>query len=231
VPRYNLGSVLRSKGDNEAAIPEFLEAERLNPNLAGPHFQLFSLYQRAGNREAAARERQAFEDAKKRSEGAAVPEDMEWCFYVELDDPPETHVSAANEPTKYDDKVVSAGWSGAVNMLAIDSEGVGQADLLVWSRDRVELLKKGAEVAKNSGLEGLKDVRSIAAGDFDNDGLADLCVVTGAGAAIFRNIKGTFSKVAEFPNTAIRRVRPRRFGSITITITIWTYYCSDPIRC
>ncbi len=131
VPHYNLGSVLRSKGDSEAALPEFLEAERLNPNLAGPHFQLFSLYQRAQKREEAAKERQAFEDAKKRAEGAAVAEDMEWCFYVELDDPPEPRPTAASEPTKYDDKVVSSGWKlPGTQMVAIDSEG--QGSLICW---------------------------------------------------------------------------------------------------
>lgn len=202
VAHYNLGSVLRSQGNNEAAIPEFLEAERLSPNLAGPHFQLFSLYQRMQNREAAARERQAFEDAKKRNEGAAVPEDMEWCFYVELDDPPQPRSSAANERTHYDDKLVSAGWDSSVKMLAIDSEGNGHADLLVWSRDRVELLKHGREPVKNSGLEALKDVRSIAIGDYDNDGLNDLCVISGTGAAIFHNNKGSFAKAVDVPNSA-----------------------------
>ena len=114
VAHYNLASVLRSKGDAEAALPEFQEAERLNPNLAGPHFQLFSLYQRAQNRADAAKERQEFEDIKKRTEGAPVPEDMEWCFYVELDDPPEARSTAAAEPTRYDDKTVSTGWSAAL---------------------------------------------------------------------------------------------------------------------
>ncbi len=52
IAHYNLAAVLRAKGQTEAAVPEFLEAERLNPNLAGPHFQLFSIYQRAGQREA-----------------------------------------------------------------------------------------------------------------------------------------------------------------------------------
>jgi hypothetical protein len=195
VAHYNLGSVLRSKGDTDAALPEFLEAERLNPNLAGPHFQLFSLYQRAQKREDAARERAAFEDVKKRTEGAPVPEDMEWCFYVELDDPPEPRPTAASEPAKYDDKVVSNGWSApGTQMLAIDSEGTGKPDLLVWSRDRVELLKHGTEAVQ---LAGIKDVVSIAVGDYDNDGLPDLCVVTSKSVELFHNNKGTFAKVAD----------------------------------
>jgi tetratricopeptide (TPR) repeat protein len=194
VPHYNLGSVLRSQGNTQAALPEFLAAERLNPDLAGPHFQLFSLYQRGGDKDAATRERQAFEEAKKRSEGAAVPEDMEWCFYAELYDPPEPRPSAAKEAARYDDKIVSSGASG---ILAIDPEGSGHADLLVWSRNHVEILKH-----KASGLDNLRDVRSIAAGDFDNDGLVDLCVLTGSGAVLFHNNKGVFAKVADLPGAA-----------------------------
>ncbi|MBV9613507.1 MAG: VCBS repeat-containing protein, partial [Acidobacteriaceae bacterium] len=49
--------------------------------------------------------------------------------------------------------------------------------------------------------EGLRDVRDIAAGDFDNDGFADLCVVTDVGATVFRNSHGTFTKHADLPNT------------------------------
>ncbi|MBV9300692.1 MAG: VCBS repeat-containing protein [Acidobacteriaceae bacterium] len=203
VPHYNLGAVLRSKGQNDEAREEFITAEKLNPDLAGPHFQLFTLYQRGGNKEAAAQERRAFEEAKKRNEGAAVPEDMEWCFYAELYDPPEPRPSAENEPTKYDDHVVSKGWdASSAGMQVIDSEGNGHADLLVWSRDRVALFKRGTELAKNSGLEALRGVVSISPGDFDNDGLPDLCVITGDGAEVYHNNRGTFSKFLDLPNTA-----------------------------
>ncbi len=202
IAHYNLAAVYRSKGETDHAREEFLAAEKLNPNLAGPHFQLFTLYQRAGNKEAAAQERQAFEAAKKRNEGAAVPEDMEWCFYAELYDPPDPRPSAQDQATRYQDRLVSKGWDAANSgMAVIDSEGSGHADLLVWSRDRVVLLKRGVEESKNSGLENLRDVRDIAAGDFDNDGLADLCVITGSGAALFHNDRGTFSKSLELPNT------------------------------
>jgi FG-GAP-like repeat/Tetratricopeptide repeat len=201
VAHYNLAAVLRAQGRVDAALPEFLKAERLNPSLAGPHFQLFSIYQRAGNR-AAASERQAFQEARKRNAGAPVSEDMEWCLYAELYDPPDVRPSAADALTRYDDKVTSGGWTPDAHLLAIDSEGGGRADLLVWSRDRAELFKHAAESVKVSGLETLKNIRSIAAGDFDNDGLTDLCVVTGSGAALYHNNKGVFAKVRDLPGAA-----------------------------
>jgi Flp pilus assembly protein TadD len=203
IAHYNLAAVLRSKGQTEAAREEFVAAEKLNPNLAGPHFQLFTLYQRQGDKEAAGRERQAFEEVKKRNEGAAVPEDMEWCFYAELYDPPDPRPSAQDEPTQYRDQLISKGWDSANSgIVAIDSEGNGHADLLAWSRDHVALLKRGTDAIQNSGLEALRDVRSISTGDFDNDGLTDLCVITGGGAAVFHNDRGKFSKFFDMPNTA-----------------------------
>jgi FG-GAP-like repeat/Tetratricopeptide repeat len=217
ITHYNLGAVLRAKNDINAAVSEFLEAETLNPDLAGPHFQLFTIYQRAGDKEGAARERKAFDEAKKRNEGAAVPEDMEWSFYAELYDPPEPRASANNdEQTRYDDHLVSKGWDAANSgMLVIASEGKGRADLLVWSPDRVLLLKRGTDATKNSGLDALRGVRSISAGDFDNDGLADLCVITDNGATVFRNTGGAFTKYADLP------------GSAGVTKALWLDYDHD----
>jgi len=196
VAHYNLASVLRSKGDSAAALPEFQEAERLNPNLAGPHFQLFSLYQRAQKREDAARERQAFEDVKKRNEGAPVPEDMEWCIYAELDDPPIPRSTAATEPTRYDTKTVSTGWPSGSHLLAIDTEGLGKPDLLAWSPDRIELISY-SNPHPNSGLADIRDIVSVAIGDYDNDGLPDLCIVTKTAVTLFHNNKGAFAKASE----------------------------------
>ncbi len=191
---YNLAAVLRSEGDTKDALPEFLEASKLNPSLAGPHFQLFSLYQRMGDKESAARERKLFEEAKRRDEGSAVPEDMEWCFYAELYDPPEQR-PLVSQQTRYDDHPISQGWDPQNSgMLLLDSEGAGRADLLVWSRSRIALYKHGTDPAVSTGLESFKDVVNVAAGDFDNDGLPDLCVVTTSGATILRNNHGKFSK-------------------------------------
>ncbi len=202
---YSLAAVLRSKGDSAAALPEFLEAARLNPNLAGPHFQLFTLYQRMGDKDAAARERKIFEEAKKRDENAAVPESMEWCFYAELYDPPEPRPSADDAPIRYDDHLVSRNWDPSAGMLLLDSQASGHADLLVWSKERATLYKRGSEEVNSSGLDGIHDITDIAAGDFDNDGLPDLCVLTQSKAILFHNSHGVFARFAEFPSAGATR--------------------------
>ena len=203
IAHYNLASVLRAQNKLEAALPEFTAAEKLNPDLAGPHFQLFSTYQRLGRREDALRERQAFEQAKKRQEGAAIAEDMESSFYSELYDPAEPRSSASAVETKYVDRTVSTKWDVAsTGMALIDAKGAGESDLLIWSKDKVELLEQGAAPVKSAGLNGIKDVLSIAVGDYDNDGLPDLCILTKTGAALYRNQKGVFEKALDLPNAA-----------------------------
>jgi len=57
----------------------------------------------------------------------------------------------------------------------------------------------------DSGLEGLRDVVFIAPGDFDNDGLPDLCVITTKGAALYRSVKGKFHKHADVAAGSFRQ--------------------------
>ena len=45
-------------------------------------------------------------------------------------------------------------------------------------------------------IAGLKDVISVAPGDFNNDGLVDLCVLTASGPELLVNVKGRFEKFA-----------------------------------
>ncbi len=72
--------------------------------------------------------------------------------------------------------------------------GPVKPDLLVWSDQRVVLYKKGAEAATATGLETLTGVRDIAVGDYDNDGLPDLAVLTAKGVTLFHNDHGKFIK-------------------------------------
>ena len=57
----------------------------------------------------------------------------------------------------------------------------------------------------NSGLEDLRDVRFVAAGDFNNDGLPDLCVIATTGAALYRNTGGRFVKQADLATGSFRK--------------------------
>ena len=139
VAHYNLGVIYKAQDKKEAALREFETAARLNSALAGPHFQLYNAYRQAGRAADAARELQVFQEIKKRNEGAAVPEDMEWCYYAEIYDP--------REPEKMARRVAPS------------------------------------------------ETAAYAAGDFDNDGLPDRCVLTATGAYLERNENGKYRRL------------------------------------
>src|SRR5260370_1039576 len=75
-------------------------------------------------------------------------------------------------------------------------DGAGRPDALAWSSSGAVLLKNGSTPVAASGLEGVKNIVSIAAGDYNNDGLPDLCVITESGAALYSNKQGKFQKEA-----------------------------------
>lgn len=196
VSHYNLGVLAKSMDKRDEAMREFETAERLNPNLAAPHFQLYNLYRQAGRADDAARELATFQKLKILTEGAAVPEDMEWSYYAEIYDPivprPESEPAP---PPKFGDRKVADGFDAATaGVLVLDAFGTRRADLLAWSAKGAQLYKNGTTLVADSGLAGLKDIVSIAAGDYDNDGLPDLCVITASGAALYHNNKGKFER-------------------------------------
>jgi tetratricopeptide (TPR) repeat protein len=198
IAHYQLGSLYRQTGKMAEAIAEMEKAEQLNPSLEAPHYQLSTLYRQAGRAADAAREQQTFLDLKKQHEGSATPEDVDWCGYAEIYDPPHavTPLTPAVQPV-YDDTALAGKVDPkTAGMTLIDSTGKGQTDLLVWSANGVDLYAQGTRRIADSGLNDLKDVVFIAPGDFDNDGLMDLCVLTGTGASLYRNTGGKFAKSA-----------------------------------
>lgn len=196
VAHYNLAVLYKLSGKPELALKHFETASNLDPNLAGPHFQLYNAYRQAGRSENAARELKVFQEIKKRTAGAAVPEDMEWCYYAEIYETvkPELDNSPPAE-LRFDKHNIAAGFDPPTSgLIVLDADGDGRPDLIAWSANVVQLFKNGSTLVPNSGLAGLKDVVSIAAGDFDNDGLPDLCVLAKTGAALYKNQKGTFHR-------------------------------------
>src|ERR1017187_1921604 len=205
VPHYQLGAIYKLQDDNPAAIAQFEAARGLSPRLAAPHFQLYGLYRQAGRDDQASEELRVFQELKKQQEGTAIPEDMEWCQYAELYDPIDAPPSAPPTAPVYRDETLAEGFGGPASGVATLLGDNGRPDLIAWSASRVALFRGGRTLAANSGLEELRDVQFIAPGDFDNDGLPDLCVVTSQGAALYRNTGSRFVKHAELATGSFRK--------------------------
>lgn len=201
VSHYNLGLLYNLTGREAEALKQFEIAAKLDAKLVAPRFQIYNVYRLLGKEEEAAKALAVFQEAKKAQKAADDSEDMEWSFYAELYDPiqaqPAPRAGAPAAALRFDDhRLAGSADPKTAGMLVIDADGDGNPDLLVWSRDGVRLYRNGKDLAADSGLDALRDVISIAAGDFANDGLAGLCVTTGTGALLFRNVKGRFERQA-----------------------------------
>jgi tetratricopeptide (TPR) repeat protein len=197
IAHYQLGSLYKLQGRTADALKQFQEAARLDRQLAAPRFQLYNLYRQEGQTEDAQRALAEFQQLKKQAEGAAIPEDVDWCTYAEIYDPPEPSAKSPAAAPTYDDKVLDI---TATGLLPIDSTGDGSTDLLTWGATGISLYRHGTTAVTDSGLQDLKAVISVAAGDFNNDGFMDLCVLTDSGPALFANQKGHFHRIeAAFP--------------------------------
>lgn len=200
ISHYNLGYLYKITDRPADALREFELATKLDPNLAGPHYQLYNSYRDLGRTEEAAREQAVFQEIRKRQAGAAVPEDLDWSFYAEILDP----VEPAEAPEDW--PAVALKFSGtrlpgsfapeSGGLLVLDADTDGRMDLLAWSAETVRVFRNAEVPVENAGLEDVKGVRSIAAGDYDNDGDQDLAVLADQGVALYVNTKGTFSKTA-----------------------------------
>jgi hypothetical protein len=198
ISRYNLGYLYKLTDRAADALREFELATKLNPNLAGPHFQLYNSYRELGRPEDAAREQAIFQEIRKRQAGAAVPEDLDWSFYAEILDPVDPADARDDGPAvalKFADTRLPGTFAPeSAGVFAFDADADGRTDLLAWSADAVRLFKNAETAVDGAGLDALKGVRAVAAGDYNNDGFQDLAVVADSGTALYTNAKGVFSK-------------------------------------
>jgi tetratricopeptide (TPR) repeat protein len=199
ITHYNLGLLYKLNNEPERALQHLERAAALAPNIAGPHFQLATLYRQGKRLEEAKKANDTFQRLKKQQAGAAVPEDLEWSYYAEIYETIEPQHAQTASPAaalQFEPQVLDQGLEPATaGLLVLDADGDLKPDLLVWSAAGVKLFQQG-KTQVPSGLEDLKEVVSMAAGDFDNDGLVDLCVITAEGAALYKNVGGTFTKHA-----------------------------------
>lgn len=194
IAHYQLGTLYNQVNRRQDAQAQFERAAELDPTLAAARFQLYNLSRVTGNTAAGARYLADFERIKNLQKSWVIPENAEWCDYAEIYDPPQTRAQAAAAPElKYVDTRLDGSVDPATaGLTLIDSKGIGQTDLLVWSARGIRLFLKGQQPAAETGLEGLTGVIDVAPGDFNDDGLMDLCVLTEAGPALYRNTGGKF---------------------------------------
>ncbi len=196
--QYNLGALYKQQGNIRRAIEKFERTIRLDPSLAAPHFQLFGILRRTDS-DRAMRELDIFKGLKAATEDAAVGEDVDWSFYSELYDPSlATGVAVSAAPFAFGVQQIGDLSGAPLGVTALDVNGDGIADAMAWSNDAaVAVAGKGAGTPAlvDAGLGG---ATYYAPGDFDGDGLADVCRVDGDGVAVLINQAGrSFESVFE----------------------------------
>lgn len=204
ITEYNLGVLYKATGRLDDANQKFELSAQLDPNFAAPHFQLFNYYRQQSEPAKAKVELGKFQALKKRHDDAGTGnEDVEWSLYSEILDPVDGALAAAAPApgtlkfatTTLPGKFTADGSSFQV----LDSDGTGSADLLVVADGGLALFKKGLTPVPQPALNSLRGVLAAVPGDFNNDGLMDLCVLTKDGALLLQNSKAGFQKGPALP--------------------------------
>ena len=194
IAHFQLGLLYRQANRSADAQKQFETAADLDPQLAAARFQLYNLSRPTGNTAQTARYLADFERLRELQKTWVIPEDAEWCDYAEVYDPPTSRAGGyVLAVSQFTDTVLEGTVDPATaGMTLIDSTGTGQTDFLAWSARGVKLYLRGQQLATATGLEGITGVVGVAPGDFDNDGLMDLCVLTATGPQLYRNTRGKF---------------------------------------
>lgn len=189
ITHYNLGVLYKAEGRAADANAKFELAARLDPNFAAPHFQLFNYYRQRGDQEKAREKLAKFQDLKRRHEEAGTGnEDVEWSLYSEIYEAlPPAPPAAPPAEVRFAATVLPGKAGANPRFVVLDYNGSGQADLLLASSSGLQLFLRGSQPLEQPAFAGLRDVTGAFAGDFDNDGRPDLCVLTASAPVVLRN--------------------------------------------
>ena len=199
ITEYNLGVLYKAAGRADDANSKFALAASLDPNFAAPHFQLFNYHRQQGQSDKAKAALARFQELKRlHEESGTGNEDVEWSLYSEIYEAIDSKLSAdstAAVPLRFAATALPGKADPATaSLLVVDLDGSGSGDLLVVSSSGITAYRKGITPLREPALEALSGVISAAPGDYDNDGLTDLCVLTTSGAVLLHGTKGGFEK-------------------------------------
>ena len=220
ISHYNLGAIYRFLDRTDEALREFEISANLDANFVAPRFQIFNIYREAGREQETRQAFARFQALKKQHDSSgADAEDTNWSFYAEVYEPPEKPPAEAPAPRasiRWDDRPLPILADPETAGLAVfDFDGDGRPDLLLWSTHGIRLFRAGLDPV-DAGLASLTDVVSVAPGDFNNDGLPDLCVLTKTGASSIKTARAS-SRNSTPPFPPVPSAKPS--GSTTITTT------------
>ena len=191
---YNIGVLQKIAGRMELAAAAFEKSSAIDGTLAAPHFQLYNLYRQADRTVDAQKHLTEFQRLKKEQEGAAIPEDMEWNRFAEvLDEVEPVAIAETRSVPRWEDRLVKMPVGVELDSLTQFGQGViGLNGKRAWLLQLDQAPKE---------LPALAGAVSVAIGDYDNDGVLDLCVVTATEAFLSKNFargptvaKGSFRK-------------------------------------
>ena len=97
IAHYQLGTLYNQINRRSDAQAQFEKAAELDPLLAAARFQLYNLNRLAGNTGQADRYLADFERIKKLQKSWVIPENVEWCNYAEIYDPPECSCGSGSD--------------------------------------------------------------------------------------------------------------------------------------
>jgi len=218
---YFLGTAYSQSKQFPQAIDAFQHALKLNPLHASGEFGLSRAYQQSGDLEHAREHLQRFQHITQNKLGSPISLAYgEQGQYSRVEESPAfAQAVPAAIPVKFADVTQSSGLdtkepasSGfdftylGPGACFIDFDGDGWIDLFLpgsGAQGGMSLYRnlgngKFQDVTKRAGFDGTLHGLSCTAGDYDNDGYADLAVTTPGGLLLFHNEKnGTFRDVTQ----------------------------------
>jgi len=194
---FRQGQLYKQEERDAEAQAKFELAAKLDPSMAAPHFQLYNLFRR-DDRERAKQELEEFQRIKKLQEETGLDEDVNWSFYSELYDPIEPPASAptVGGDTAFETETIEVAnleSDGAAGTVALQLDGTGPPDALAWRGEEASVVRFGSDEFRVGRLDA-SGVRHAAAGDLNNDGLADVCIAGPAKASVAMNAAGVLDE-------------------------------------
>ena len=199
---FRLGLLRLASGERDMARDHLEAAALLDPMWAAPHFHLSGFHQTAQRAVEAEEEMAIFRSLEEQGHGAQVDgEPMAHPlagFYEELDARHAIVDGAAVDRLTFEAQTLARDLHEASALLRLmDVDGDGGSDLWAVTAYSVALFADGATL-RATGLEGQSmGIRDLAAGDFDHDGLLDLCLLGDVGSGLWRNIGGDFERTSQ----------------------------------